>query len=158
MGRIIFALFLLALPAQAQDVADLEPRDGWAVHDTAYDFATLVERINIAVSDNGMAVGTRAGPTGAAANRGVTIPGNMVIGIFNNLYAVRILEHSTAAMIHAPIRMYVTENADGTATLSYITPSNLLMPYMAEADPDLSAAASELDEIFAAIAQDAIAR
>ena len=42
MGRIIFALFLLALPAQAQDVAELEPRDGWAVYDTAYDFATLV--------------------------------------------------------------------------------------------------------------------
>ena len=150
--------FFAALFISSSVLAQMAPRDGWAVHPTDKPYAQLIDDVKAAAKANKMGIVTQAGPTGAAANRGVTIPGNMVSGIFNNLYAVRILEHSTAAMIHAPIRMYVTENADGTATLSYITPSNLLMPYMAEADPDLSAAASELDEIFAAIAQDAIAR
>ncbi|GAB5446084.1 DUF302 domain-containing protein [Gymnodinialimonas sp.] len=158
MLRALFALVLMSLPLAAQDVADLAPLPGWEAHVTDHDFATLVERTNTAVRDNGMAVVTRAGPTGAAANRGVTIPGNMVIGVFNNLFAVRILTHSTEAMIHAPIRLYVTENADGTATLSYIRPSTLLAPYIDTADPDLGVAASELDEIFAAIAADAAAR
>jgi len=108
------------------------------------------------VKDNKMAVVTQAGPTGAARNRGITIPGNRVIGIFNNIYAVRILELSTAAMIEAPIRMYVTENADGTATLSYKTPSTVFAPYMAEADADLATAAAELDVIFQSIAADAV--
>ena len=63
-----------------------------------------------------MGVVTQAGPTQAAASRGITIPGNRVIGVFNNDFAVNILALSTAAMIEAPIRFYVTEGADGTAT------------------------------------------
>jgi hypothetical protein len=43
-----------------------------------------------------------------------------VTGPITNDYAVRVLALSTPAMIEAPIRFYVTENADGTATLSYI--------------------------------------
>lgn len=158
MLRVLVALVLLSLPVSAQSVADLSPRPGWEVHVTAHDFDTLVERTRAAVGDNGLAVVTRAGPTGAAANRGIVIPGNMVIGAFNNAFAVRILSLSTEAMIHAPIRLYVTENADGTATLSYIRPSTLFAPYLSDAGPGLGAAASELDEIFAAIAQDAAAR
>lgn len=158
MLRALLALIALSLPLSAQEVTDLPPQPGWDVQVTEYDFDTLVERTNAAVADNGMAVVTRAGPTGAAANRGITIPGNMVIGVFNNVFAVRILDLSTAAMIHAPIRLYVTENADGTATISYIQPSTLLAPYMEAADPDLEVAAAELDTIFAAIAADAAAR
>ncbi len=158
MFRALIALVFLSLPLAAQDVADLAPREGWEVHVTAHDFATLVDRTNSAVSENGMAVVTRAGPTGAAANRGIEIPGNMVIGVFNNVYAVRILELSTAAMIHAPVRLYLTENADGTATLSYIRPSALYSPYFNEAEADLVDAASELDAVFAAIAEAAAAR
>lgn len=158
MLRALLALIALSLPLSAQEVMDLPPQPGWDVHVTEYDFDTLVERTNAAVAENGMAVVTRAGPTGAAASRGITIPGNMVIGVFNNVFAVRILDLSTAAMIHAPIRLYVTENADGTATISYIQPSTLLAPYMEAADPDLEVAAAELDTIFAAIAADAAAR
>ncbi|WP_224814878.1 DUF302 domain-containing protein [Hasllibacter sp. MH4015] len=158
MFRILAALLFLSLPLTAQEVSDLSPRDGWAVHSTDLDFDTLVERTGAAVADNGMAIVTRAGPTGAAANRGITIPGNMVIGVFNNDFAVRILRLSTPAMIHAPVRLYVTENADGTATLSYIRPSTLLAPYVGEAGVELSDAASELDGIFAAIAETAATR
>ena len=151
----IFALLacLLTTPAAAQDVADLTARPGWAVHATTHDFETLVERTREAIRANGLAVVTQAGPTGAAANRGIEIPGNRVIGAFNNVFAVRILDLSTAAMIEAPVRFYVTENADGTATLSYKEPSEVFAPYAEDGGPDLIAAASELDEIFAAIAE-----
>lgn len=158
MLRALFALILMSLPLAAQDVADLSPVPGWEVHVTEHDFDTLVTRTDTAIAENGMAVVTRAGPTGAAANRGVTIPGNMVIGAFNNVFAVRILSLSTEAMIHAPIRLYVTENTDGTATLSYIRPSELFAPYLEAAEPDLADAASELDTLFAAIAEAAAAR
>jgi uncharacterized protein (DUF302 family) len=157
MIRALLAVLVLSLPAAAQDVADLAPRPGWEVRATTLDFDTLVDRIDAAIAVNGMAVVTRAGPTGAAAARGIEIPGNMVIGVFNNDFAVRILRLSTAAMIHAPIRLYVTENADGSATLAYIRPSEVLAPYLDEAAPDLSDAASDLDAIFAAIAEDATA-
>lgn len=141
-----------AVPALAQEVADLAPRPGWVVHSSTQDFDTLVERTREAIRAGGLAVVTQAGPTGAAANRGIEIPGNRVIGAFNNVFAVRILRASTAAMIEAPVRFYVTENADGTATLSYKLPSSVFAPYMAEGGADLASAAAELDEIFAAIA------
>ena len=158
MFRWIFALLVAALPAAADDVADIAPRPGWQTHVTPHDFDTLVARTRDAISANGMAVVTQAGPTGAAARRGITIPGNRVIGAFNNDFAVRLLRLSTEAMIHAPIRLYVTENADGTATLSYIEPSTLLAPYADAAGPAFGDVASDLDQVFAAIAQDAAAR
>ncbi|MDC0116073.1 DUF302 domain-containing protein [Octadecabacter sp.] len=149
----ILALFLcvLALPAWAE----LAPRDGWSVTQADKSYSDLIDAVKTAAGANRMGVVTQAGPTGAAASRGITIPGNRVIGLFNNVYAVRILNLSTAAMIEAPIRMYVTENEDGTATLAYKTPSFVFAPYMADADPDLAVAAGELDEIFAQIAADA---
>ncbi len=169
MLRTLLTMALVALPllpsaGAAQDVADMTALPGgpggpgWEVHPSSHDFDTLVERTSQAIAAHGLAVVTRAGPTGAAANRGVEIPGNMVIGAFNNAFAVRILRLSTPAMIHAPIRFYLTENADGTATLGYIRPTTLLAPYADAAGPDLAVAASELDALFAAIAEDAVAR
>ncbi|WP_306418066.1 DUF302 domain-containing protein [Jannaschia formosa] len=90
-----------------------------------------------------------AGPPATAAQRGIEIPGNRVLGLFNNDLAVRVLRLSTAAMIEAPIRVYVTENADGTATLSYIRPSIRLAPY-AEGALGLDGIAAELDAASAA--------
>jgi len=60
-------------------------------------------------------------------------------------------------MIEAPIRLYVTEDDDGTATLSYKTPTHVFGPYIAEGGPKLEALAEELDQVFAAIADRAIA-
>lgn len=132
---------------------DLVPRDGWVVMPTEKPFDQLLDDVKAAVTANKMGVVTQAGPTGAAKARGITIPGNRVIGVFNNVYAVRILELSTAAMIEAPIRIYVTENADGSATLSYKKPSLVFAPYAEEAGPDLAVAAQELDGIFQTIAE-----
>lgn len=134
----------------------LEARPGWVVLPSSKPFAALVADVKSAAKANKMGVVTQAGPTKAAKARGITIPGNRVIGLFNNQYAVRILALSEAAMIEAPIRVYVTENEDGLATLSYKTPSFVFEPYLDESDPDLGAAAAELDTIFLSIAEKAV--
>ena len=147
-------LIFLALPLliATQAAAEMAPRDGWWVMKTGKGYDQLVDDVKSAVKANGFGVVTQAGPTGAAKKRGITIPGNRVMGVFNNVYAVRILEMSTAAMIEAPIRLYVTENADGTATLSYKMPSTAFAPYVAETDGALAEVAAELDATFETIA------
>jgi uncharacterized protein (DUF302 family) len=153
MTRLIIILTLL-LSAQIS-LAEMAPRDGWSVTPTTKSYDQLIDAVKSAAKANKMGVVTQAGPTGAAANRGITIPGNRVIGLFNNVYAVNILNLSTAAMIEAPVRVYVTENADGTATLSYKLPSTVFAPYVAEAGPELATMAEELDAIFAKISAQA---
>lgn len=155
MGTLVCCLSALVL-GSAVFAADLAERDGWAVYATGKSYDELVDATRSAIKSNGLIVVTQAGPTGAAANRGITIPGNRVIGAFNNDYAVRVLSTSTAAMIEAPIRFYVTENSDGTATLSYKLPSTVFAPYSDEGGSELAAIASELDARFADIAADAV--
>jgi len=153
MTRILAALALILTTTAAQ--AEMAPRDGWSVTPTGKSYDQLIDDVKAAAKANKMGVVTQAGPTGAARNRGITIPGNRVIGLFNNSYAVNILNLSTAAMIEAPIRMYVTENADGTATLSYKLPTTVFAPYTEEAGSELETLAGELDTIFAAISAQA---
>lgn len=149
---LITALFI-SLPAFAG--GNLTARDGWSVTPTTKTFSALVKDTRAAVKTNRMIVVTQAGPTAAAKSRGIKIPGNRVIGVFNNVYAVKVLETSTAAMIEAPIRMYVTENTDGTATLSYKTPTTVFAPYLEEGGAALARLAEDLDELFAKIVEDA---
>ncbi|MEM8825167.1 MAG: DUF302 domain-containing protein [Pseudomonadota bacterium] len=151
MIRAAFLCLALAMPLAAQEVADMAPRAGWEVIATEQSFDDLVTAVRDSARGEGLAVVTQAGPTGAAAARGITIPGNRVIGLYNNDFAVRVLRMSTPAMIEAPIRMYVTENVDGTATLSWKRPSTVFAPYMPDA-PGLDAVAAELDAAFAAVA------
>ena len=58
-------------------------------------------------------------------------------------------------MIEAPVRFYVTENTDETATLSYKTPGHVFAPYLTDGGAELEALADQLDVIFGEIAQDA---
>lgn len=155
MTRFIatIAMLLIAAPALA---ADLTERPGWAVHSTTMTYKDLIGKMKPAIKSQKMGLVTQAGPTGAAKNRGIIIPGNRVFGVFNNKFAVRTISLSVNAMIEAPIRMYVTESADGTATLSYKTPSHVFSPYFAEGGPELEKIAAELDAIFAAIAAEAV--
>ncbi len=155
IGAVLAALVLAAGPAAADG---MQPRDGWQVIATEMTHATLLDRLIAAVPDEGMGVVTQAGPTGAARARGIEIPENRVIGVFNNRYAVDILELSTAAMIEAPVRFYVTENPDdGTATLSWKEPSFVFAPYADEGGAALAQLAEELDARFEAIAARATA-
>ncbi|MEO1456354.1 MAG: DUF302 domain-containing protein [Pseudomonadota bacterium] len=84
------------------------------------------------------------------------MPGNRVLGVFRNDFAVRILRVSTPAMIEAPIRFYVTEAPDGRGWLSYRTPSAVFAPYAEDGGAALAEASAELDTIFAAIAARAL--
>ncbi|MDX1539951.1 MAG: DUF302 domain-containing protein [Geminicoccaceae bacterium] len=138
--------------------------------ETRQTFDALVERVEQAVQTNDMIVVTRACASCGAAKRGVEIPGNMVLGVFRNDFAVRMLEASVPAGVEAPIRFYVTETEDGadlhwkapsrfyvTETeqgdnLHWLPPSVVFEPYDG---PGLDELASELDGIYEKIAVDA---
>ncbi len=150
--RLIVLTFCLAMANSA--FAEMKPRPGWSVTPTDKTYSELIDDLKSAVKAHKFGVVTQAGPTAAAKRRGISIPGNRVIGVFNNVYAVRTLNASTAAMIEAPIRFYVTENPDSTATLSYKLPSTVFTPYMEDA-AELKSIAAELDTTFSSIAADA---
>ncbi len=155
MHRILkfLAIFLLlAAPVQA-----LGPRDGWIVHDTDKSYTDLVQAVRDAVSEAPIAIVTQASASDGARMQGVDIPGNRVFGLYRNDYARRMLDASVAAGIEAPIRLYVTEDADGTATLSYKTPSHVFAPYAEEGGAALRALADELDAVFEDVARAAVA-
>jgi uncharacterized protein (DUF302 family) len=135
--------------------AAFEPRDGWRVVPTPHDYATLNTRIEAAVEASEIRIVTQASASAGAAQQKITIPGNRVIGLYRNDYARRMLAASLAAGIEAPIRLYVTENADGTATVSYKLPSTVFAPYMDEGGADLAALAAELDQIFQSVTDQA---
>ncbi|MBD11392.1 DUF302 domain-containing protein [uncultured Roseovarius sp.] len=149
---ILTAFLFLSGAAQA-----LEPREGWVIHDTDKGFDALVEAVREAVKTAPIAIVTQASASDGARGQGITIPGNRIFGLYRNDYARRMLAASVAAGIEAPIRLYVTEDSDGTATLSYKTPTVVFTPYFDEGGDDLRALASELDDVFKTVAETAIA-
>jgi uncharacterized protein (DUF302 family) len=155
---LAFGALVCAFVGAATSASALEPSDfadpQTVVIDTPHRFDVLRDRLEAAVTANGFVVVTRASASAGAAQRGVTIPGNLVVGVYRNDYAVRMLAASIAAGIEAPLRFYVTENADGTATLSYRPPTRVFAPYNSSA---LTAMAGELDPVWAKIAADAAA-
>lgn len=118
-----------------------------------HDFDTLVTRVEAAIVEQKMGLIARASASVGAAGRGIKIPGNAVLMVFRNDYAVRMLQASVPAGMEAPIRLYVTENPDGTASLSYRSPSAVFAPYQSE---KLNEMAAELDPIFERIVQTAV--
>ena len=158
MIRVLTVLLLgaLALAADSAAAQEWSAPPGWEVAKTRHSYANLIERLDAAVKANKMGLVTRASATLGAKSLGKTIPGNMVIGVYHPRFAVRMLAASIAAGIEAPIRFYVTENADRTATLSYKTPTAVFAPY-SDGGEKLTEMARELDAIFAKIAKEATA-
>jgi uncharacterized protein (DUF302 family) len=115
-------------------------------------FDELVARIEKSIADNKMGLVAQASASRGAASRGVKIPGNAVLMVFRNDFAVRMLEASVPAGIEAPLRIYVTEGPDGKASVAYRKPSAVFGPYR---NPKLDALAAELDPIFDKIVRDA---
>lgn len=150
-ASLVLVVCLTGMAAAQSD----HPLPGTVSVESASSFEELSRRLEEAVGANGFGVVTRASASAGAAARGVSIPGNLVIGVFRNDYAVRMLEASVAAGIEAPLRFYVTETADGTATLTYRKPTAVFAPYEA---PDLDAMAAELDPIWQRIAEQAAGR
>jgi uncharacterized protein (DUF302 family) len=155
MRKTVMGLLIAAMACWANPVL-AEGRAGWVVHNTGHSFEELVERLAKAIKAEKMGLVTRASASAGAKGRGITIPGNQIVGVYNNVFAVRMLEASIDAGIEAPIRFYVTEEADGTGKLSYKTPSFVFSPYFDDGGK-LKQMASELDVIFAAIAERAVA-
>ncbi len=151
-------LLPLAMLAAAVGVrADtLKERDGWRVIQTKDSFEALGKRLEESIKANKMGLVTQASASAGAKGQGITIPGNRVVGVYRNDFARRMLKASIAAGIEAPIRFYLTENDDKTATLSYKLPSTVFAPYFDGAAEDLRKLAADLDEIFAKIADEAV--
>lgn len=148
MYRVPVLLLLVAIV----NVAAAESAGMVMLH-SRHGFTTLELRLTRAIADHRMGLVAQASASRGAASRGLAIPGNAVLMVFRNDYAVRMLEASVEAGFEAPLRFYVTENRDGTATLRYRRPSAVFAPY---AHPDLDTLAAELDPLFDAIARDAV--
>jgi len=154
LRRLAFAAAAATIWATSAGAQMLEPLEGWVIHDTPHNYAALVERTNAAIATSPLNVVTRASATVGASTLGREIPGNMVIGVYGPNFAVRMLEASVQAGIEAPLRLYITENPDGTATLSYRTASHTFAPYE-DGGAALDELAAELDAIFEQIAAEA---
>ncbi len=144
-----FAVISMSFAAAADNAT---PFSGTHVIKTGHTYGAMVEKLPKAVAKNKMGVVAKASATLGAKKIGVTIPGNMVVMVFHPKFAVRMLAASVPAGIEAPLRFYITENADGTTTLTYRDPSSVFAPYESTA---LDKMAKELDAIFASIAADA---
>lgn len=149
--RSTLAVLTISLAAMAALPTAHATPEGYRMVETDHAFGTLVERLRAAIQDAGMFAVTTASASDGAAMRGLDIPGDRIIGVYRNDFAVRMLDASPAAGIEAPIRFHITEGTDGTAALRWIEPSAVFAPY--DGGDALQAMAAELDVIFADIAE-----
>ena len=154
---VLIALILAMMLGSHSAHAQLTVPDGWMALQSQHPYPKLVENVLAAAKNNKIGVVTQASATkGAKAVLNKDIAGNFVIGLYHPRFAVRMLEASIAAGIEAPIRVYVTENDDGTSTLSYKKPSFVFAPYMEEGGEALKALAGELDALFEKLTAEAV--
>lgn len=153
LRKVGFFLACMLLAAGSLARADNPaPYPGTKTISSMYPFDKLVQRLEHAITDNQMGLIAQASASKGAAARGVKIPGNAVLMVFRNDYAVRMLDANLPSGIEAPLRLYVTENADGTGSVTYRTPTATFAPY---GSSKLDALARELDPVFAKIVSDA---
>src|SRR5437867_1730192 len=150
--HVLFALAVLPWIPTFSPTSAAEPER--VTHVVRAPFRDVVTILQKAVEDHKMVLVCQADAQKGAAARGVSIRGNRVLMVFRNDFAVRLLEADPAAGFEAPIRIYVYENADGTATVSYLPPSVVFGPYR---HPEVQAVAKELDPIFKAIVDRGVA-
>ena len=151
-GILVFLLLLAVAVGSAHAAEALPP--GTVTVATPHPFDRLLQRLEQAIAENKMGLVAMASASRGAASRGVTIPGNAVVMVYRNDYAVRMLAASVPAGIEAPLRIYVTEEGDGTASLTYRHPTAVFAPY---GDTEIDTMARELDPVLAAIVADAAA-
>ncbi len=156
--RWILSMALASLVCYIASSSDLQaasasPHSGVKLIETKIPFDSFTDRLTSAISKNKMGLVAQACANCGAKSIGVTIPGNRVFMIFRPDFAVRMLAASEAAGIEAPIRLYVTEQPDGTAHLSYRLPSHTFGAYEVT---ELDKLGAELDVVVAQIVQDAL--
>lgn len=158
MSRAIalrFALvvgLMMAFTAQYAAAQTAAPLPGTHTAASAYGFDALAMRLEKSIEANKMGLVAQASASRGAAARGVKIPGNLVLMVFRNDFAVRMLAASVPAGIEAPLRLYVTEDANGKASVTWRDPSAVFAPY---GSAELNAMARELDPVFEKIVRDA---
>lgn len=151
--RLAFSL-LLAAVALVIPAAPGIAQDGRITLISKAPFAKVAEALEKAIADQNMGLVCQANAQRGAAARGVKLAGNQVFMAFRNDFAVRIINAAREAGFEAPIRIYLYENSDGTATLTYIKPSAIFRPYP---QPGVGKVAAELDPIFEKIVAQALA-
>lgn len=151
--RAYVAAALLAAGALLA-AASAAAQDGRVTAVSRAPFQKVAEALEQAIAEQKMALVCHANAQKGAASRGVTIKGNQVLMVFRNDFAVRLLAADPRAGFEAPIRVYLYENPDGTATVSYLTPSAVFAPYQ---HPEVKKVATELDPVFKAIVDRALA-
>jgi len=142
---------LLAVPVKAENPA---PYSGMVTVETGKPFGKFVKAVGPAIKEHKFNIVGVACGSCAAKSMGKTIPGNREFFFFAPRYAVRMLTASTAAGIEAPVRFYVTENSDQTATVTYRLPSHVFGAYEV---PELTVMGRELDKMMTTILASAIA-
>ena len=150
--RTLILSMLLALLAAPAWAGNSTPYSGTQVIDTGQPFAAYGKKLTAAIKAHKMGIVGDACATCGAKSIGVTIAGNRVLMIFNPHFAVRMLKASIPAGVEAPLRLYLSELADGTARLSYRLPSHVFGAYKV---PELDKMSKELDIIFERIVNQA---
>jgi uncharacterized protein (DUF302 family) len=147
---LIVACLTIAAPARAENPT---PYPDTVTIETGKPFGPFVEAFAKAITSNGFnIVGIACANCAIKGVFGETVPGNRVFLFFKPAYARRMLAASVAAGIEAPIRVYATEAADGSAHVTYRKPSAVFGAYEV---PDLAAMGRELDHHVARIVADA---
>ncbi len=142
--RIFAVLGFLLMPVQVALQADtVQPQDGWRVIESDNSFSDLVEYLEANIKANGMELVS-------AEDEAADAPGKKMIGAAREDYAKRM----QAAGIDKPFVFHVTDNGDGTATLSYPWPSTVFAPFFERGGDDLRALASEMDLLIGKIADE----
>lgn len=146
-------VLLLAFTANHAGAQSVAPLPGTHTAVSAYGFDALATRLEKAIEANKMGLVAQASASRGAAARGVKIPGNLVLMVFRNDYAVKMLAASVPAGVEAPLRLYVTEDGNGKASVTWRAPSAVFAPY---GSVELNTLARELDPVFEKIVRDAI--
>jgi uncharacterized protein (DUF302 family) len=148
-----WTIVALGLIAWASVASMVFAQEGRVTARSRAPFAKVTEALEQAITDHKMALVCHADAQKGAAARGVAIKGNQVLMVFRNDLAVRLIAADPEAAFEAPMRIYIYENPDGTATVSYVPPSVVLARYK---HPTVRAVATELDPIFKAIVDRAV--
>ncbi len=151
VATVVVACLLASIgPARAENPT---PYPGTVTLATGKPFEPFAEAFAKAITANGFnIVGIACANCAIKGVFGETVPGNRVFLFFKPAYARRMLAASIAAGIEAPIRVYATEAADGTALITYRRPSAVFGAYD---EPALTEMGRELDEHVARMVADA---
>ena len=152
---MLFSAFSIGLLFGAverpSEAANTTPHTATKVIATSLILSQLRNHLKAAIEKSGMYVFTSE----SAGRHGIDVPGNLVLDLYRNDFAVRMLNASMQSSIEAPLRFYVTEKAEGTSTLTYRKPS---AGFGAYCSANLYKMLAELDAIWAKVVTGTISK